>query len=108
MCFDALFCSNRKVESEIHIAFVQSLCVPLCAVLCTCRCERPYVRAFVCGPVRAFVCGPVYVPLCAALCTSFVVTYRARRQVETKMTSPVVITIQVIHYFLYAPEMSCI
>ena len=62
-----------------------------------CLCVRPCVRAF--------VCGSVYVPLCAALCTSFVATYRARRQVETKLTSPVVIPIQVIHYFVCAPEM---
>ena len=51
MCGDALFCSNRKVESEIHIRFVQSWCVPLCAALCTCLCVRLCVRAFVCGPV---------------------------------------------------------
>ena len=67
---------------------------------CACLCVRPCVRAF--------VCGPVYVPLCGALCPSFVATYRARRQVETRLISPVVITIQVSHYFVCAPEMSSI
>ena len=75
---------------------------------CACLCVRSYVRAVVSGPMYVLLCAALYVPLCAALCTSFVVTYRARRQVETKLTSPVVITIQVIHYFVCAPEMSCI
>ena len=83
--------SNGKVESEYN--------------------SRSY-RAFVClgvrPCVRAFVCSPVYVPLCAALCTSFTATNRARRQVETKLASLVLITIQVSHYFVCDPEMSCI
>ena len=107
MCRDALFQTGKlspnttRVRTELLCAFVCGpVYVPLCSALCTCLCVQPCVRSF--------VCGPVYVPLCAALCTSFTATNRARRQVETKLASLVLITIQVNHYFVCAPEMFCI
>ena len=85
MCGDALFYSNRKVESEIHLAFVQSLCVPLCAALCTCLCLRPCVRAFVCGPVYVFRSNSLS-------------SAAGRDKVDVASCN---------HYFVCAPEMSC-
>ena len=44
--------------------------------------------------------------LCAPESSPFPATNRVRRQVETKLTSPV--TIQVSHYFVCTQEMSCV
>ena len=97
MCRDVLFQTGKLSPNTTRVR-TELLCAFVCG-LCTCLCVRPCIRAF--------VCGLVYVPLCAALCTTFTATNRARRQVETKFASLVLITIQVNHYFVCAPEMFC-